>query len=157
MVTASPATEARTSSFAARLTQEKGYRFAIHFDPQMQVLHSDEPPPLGAGTGPSPVQLIAAAVANCLSASLVFALNKFRLSAEPVQSSVEVSVGRNEQKRLRIQWMRVRLTLGVAAPTLQSLDRALLQFEEFCTVTESVRLSFPIDVEVYDSEGQRLK
>lgn len=45
MVTAAPATDARTSFFAARLTQENGYRFAIQFDPEMQVLHSDEPPP----------------------------------------------------------------------------------------------------------------
>ena len=36
------------------------------------------PPPLGQGSGPSPMQLLAASVGNCLSASLLFALRKFK-------------------------------------------------------------------------------
>jgi len=51
----------------------------------------------------------------------------------------------------------VKLTLGAAAASLQHLDKALGQFEEFCTVTQSVRAGFPVEVQVYDSEGRRLK
>ena len=94
---------------------------------------------------------------KCLAASLLFALSKFKQAAEPVRAAVEAGVGRNEHNRLRVQGMRVRLTLGAPAGTLQHLDRALGQFEDFCTVTQSVRHSFPVEVEVYDSEGARLK
>jgi uncharacterized OsmC-like protein len=142
---------------AAELRQESGYRFANHFGPGMPVLYADEPPPLGTGSGPSPTQLLAAAVGNCLAASLLFALKKFKQSPEPIQAVASATEGRNEQKRLRVQRLHVRLTLGVPASVLQNLDRVLDQFEEYCTVTQSVRQGIPVDVEVYDSDGTRLK
>ena len=46
------------------LTQQHDYRFDIRFDDNMPVLTSDEPAPLGTGLGPSPVQLLCAAVGN---------------------------------------------------------------------------------------------
>jgi uncharacterized OsmC-like protein len=46
------------------LTQQQDYRFEIRFDDQMPVLTGDEPAPLGAGLGPSPVQLLCASVGN---------------------------------------------------------------------------------------------
>jgi len=149
-----PTTPARA---AVELTQESGYRFANRFAPEMPLLYSDEPPPLGTGTGPSPTQLLAAAVGNCLSASLLFALKKFKQSPEPIHAVVSATEGRNEQKRLRIVGLHARLTLGVPAASLQNLDRALAQFEDFCTVTASVRQAIPVAVEVYDSQGVRLK
>jgi len=140
-----------------QLRQEADYRFALQFAPEVPVLLSDEPPPLGQGAGPSPVQLLAAAVGNCLAASLVFALRKFKQSAGTIGAVAEATVGRNEQNRLRVQRIAVRLTLGAPADSMQHLDHALAQFEDFCTVTQSVRAAFPVEVEVYDSGGQRLK
>ena len=52
------------------LTQEQDYRFQIAFGGEVPGLIVDEPPPLGHGNGPSPVQLLAAAVGGCLSDSL---------------------------------------------------------------------------------------
>lgn len=142
---------------AVELRQVEDYRFAIHFGAGMPTLESDEPPPLGAGRGPSPMQLLAAAVGNCLSSSLRFALGKFHQSADPLVTRVEPIVGRNEHGRLRVQAIHVRITLGAAASTLAHLDRVLGQFEDFCTVTASVRQAIPVEVEVYDREGARLK
>jgi len=139
------------------LRQESGYRFANRFAPDMPVLYSDEPPPLGTGTGPSPMQLLAAAVGNCLAASLLFALKKYKQSPEPIVAVASATEGRNEQKHLRVVGLHARLTLGVPASSLQNLDRALAQFEDFCTVTASVRQAIPVEVEVYDSTGARLK
>jgi uncharacterized OsmC-like protein len=133
------------------LQQDANYRFTIEFAPGVSALHADEPPPLGGGTGPSPVQLLQAAVGNCLSASLVFALRKFKQSAEPVSAQVEASIGRNERNRLRVQGLRVRLKLAVPAGTLDHLDKVLAQFEDFCTVTQSIRAGIPVDVEVRDA------
>ena len=60
-------------------------------------------------------------------------------------------------KRMRVMRMKAVLTLGAAANQLAHLDRALDQFEEFCTVTQSVRAGIPVTVEVYDASGLQLK
>ncbi|HLS85901.1 MAG TPA: OsmC family protein [Burkholderiales bacterium] len=144
-------------SESVTLVQDKDFRFANTFGEGIPVLHADEAPPLGGGTGPTPIQLLAAAVGNCLAASLLFALRKFKNAPEPIRASVESQVGRNEENRLRVQRLKVRLDLGVPAGSLAHAERALAQFEDFCTVTASVRAAIPVDVEVYDAGGQRMK
>ena len=139
------------------LKQEKDFRFAIEFGAGVPTLYGDEGPPLGAGSGPNPAQLLAAAVGNCMSDSLLFALRKFKQQPEPIQARVEASIDRNAENRLRVQHIGVKLTLGAPASGLAHLDRALAQFEEFCTVGQSVRQGIPLTIEVYDSEGVRLK
>jgi uncharacterized OsmC-like protein len=140
-----------------QLEQQEDFHFAIRFGDGIPLLHSDEHPPLGKGAGPSPDQLLAAAVGNCMSASLLFALRKFKQAPEPIRTEVEATSGRNAANRLRILRIAVRITLGVPAAGLQHLERALAQFEQFCTVGESVRQGIPVDIEVYDSTGARLK
>ena len=139
------------------LEQQEDFHFAIRFGDALAPLHADEAPPLGKGAGPNPEQLLAAAVGNCLSDSLLFALRKFKQKPEPLRTTVETTVGRNVENRLRIERIAVRITLGVPASALQHLDRVLAQFEAFCTVAESVRKGIPVDAEVYDSMGARLK
>jgi len=146
-----------TQAITVKLKQEQDFRFAIDFAGGIPVLHGDEAPPLGAGSGPNPAQLLAAAVGNCMSDSLLFAIRKFKQSPESIQAEVTASIDRNVEKRLRVQHIQVKLTLGVPAAGLAHLDRALEQFEEFCTVGQSVRQGIPVTVEVYDSAGQRLK
>jgi uncharacterized OsmC-like protein len=139
------------------LTQQQDYQFEVDFGGAVPVLAADEPPPLGSGRGPSPVQLLAAAVGNCLSDSLLFALRKFKQAPEPLRCDVEAEVGRNAEGRLRVLGIKAVLTLGVAAATLEHLDRVLSQFEAYCTVTQSVGQGIPVSVEVRDAEGARLK
>jgi len=103
------------------------------------------------------VQLLAAAVGNCLSDSLLFALRKFKQTPEPLHCTVDAEIGRNEQKRLRVLKMTAALHLGVPASSLEHLDRVLDQFEAYCTVTQSVGQGIPIELHVFDSSGQRLK
>lgn len=139
------------------LTQEQDYRFQIAFGGGVPGLIADEPPPLGHGNGPSPVQLLAAAVGSCLSDSLLFALRKFKQNPDPLRCEVQADVGRNPDGRMRILHIKAVLTLGLPAAQLQHLDRTLDQFEEFCTVTQSVRQGIPVTVEVYDARGVRVK
>ncbi len=145
------------TSVQVQLRQRQDYQFDIHFGGDVPDLMGDEPAPLGAGQGPSPVQLLAAAVGNCLSDSLLFALRKFKQSPEPLRCEVHAEAGRNAEGRLRVLRMRAVLTLGVPAATLQHLDRVLGQFEAYCTVTQSVAQGIPVDIEVFDSAQQRLK
>lgn len=139
------------------LRQQADYQFENSFGSSVPSLLSDEPPPLGQGLGPSPVQLLAAAVGNCLSDSLLFALRKFKQKPEPLSCEVEATVGRNAAGRLRVLRMDARLTVGVAAASLEHLDRVLAQFEEFCTVTQSVGQGIAIEVSVLDCNGLKLK
>ena len=135
------------------LTQQHDYRFDIRFDDNMPVLTSDEPAPLGTGLGPSPVQLLCAAVGNCLSDSLLFALRKFKQAPEPLRCEVQAQVGRNADGRMRVLEMVATLQLGVSAAKLEQLERVLGQFEGFCTVTQSVGQVAPIRFFVVDADG----
>lgn len=139
------------------LRQKQDYQFDIHFGGDVPVVMGDEPAPLGAGQGPSPVQLLAAAVGNCLSDSLLFALRKFKQAPEPLRCDVHAEVGRNAEARLRVLGIRAVLTLGVPASSLEHLERVLSQFETYCTVTQSVGQGIPITIEVVDALGVRLK
>ena len=145
------------TSIHVQLQQKQDYQFDIHFGPGIPVVMGDEPAPLGAGQGPSPVQLLAAAVGNCLSDSLLFALRKFKQKPEPMRCDVHAEVGRNGQGRLRVLELKALLTLGVPASSLEHLERVLDQFEGYCTVTQSVGQGIAISVEVVDALGVRLK
>lgn len=139
------------------LVQQQDYQFDVQFGADIPALHVDEPAPLGQGLGPSPVQLLATAVGNCLSASLLFALRKYKQNPDPLRTEVTAEVGRNADKRLRVLGIHAKLHLGVEAASLERLDRVLAQFESFCTVTESIRQGIPVSVEVFDSTGAQLK
>ncbi len=140
-----------------RLRQQQDYRFEIRFAEGGVPLLADEPPPLGAAAGPSPVQLLAAAVGNCLGASLLFALRKFKQVPDPLQAVVTADVGRNAEGRVRVLSLQAVLTLGVPAAQIEHLDRVLGGFEDYCTVTQSVAAAIPVAVQVFDSLGARLK
>lgn len=139
------------------LRQQQDFQFEIDFGAEVPKLIGDEHPPLGQGRGPTPVQLLAAAVGNCLSDSLLFALRKFKQAPEPISCEVTAEVGRNAQNRLRVLGLDVVLTLGVPAAKLEHLDRVLGQFEDFCTVASSVSQGVPVRVTVRDADGLQLK
>ena len=75
------------------LHQRSDYQFDIQFGAAVPDLLCDEPAPLGQGLGPSPVQLLAAAVGNCLSDSFLFACRKYKQSPEPLRTVVTAVVG----------------------------------------------------------------
>ncbi|MCK6434942.1 MAG: OsmC family protein [Burkholderiaceae bacterium] len=140
-----------------RLHQRQDYQFDAHLGDGLPPMLCDEPPPLGQGTGPSPTQLLASAVGNCLAASLLFALRKYKQSADPLACEVTLHTGRNAERRLRVLDIQVRITLGVPAEAVDHLERILGSFEDFCTVTASVRAAIPVQVQVFDAHGAQLK
>lgn len=140
-----------------RLTQRRDYQFDNRFGAAVPDLLCDEPPLLGQGAGPAPTQLLGAAVGNCLGASLLFALRKHKQAAEPLACEVTLHTGRNAEQRLRVTAIEARLTLGAPADAIDRLDRILGSFEDFCTVTASVRAAIPVTVQVFDAHGSQLK
>ena len=134
------------------LSLEQGYRFRVRFDREgIPDLLTDESPPIGEDTGPSPSRLLATAIGNCLAASLVFCLRKARLSVEGLEAEVLTEFTRNETGRLRIANIRVRLLPHWTAETSAKAQRCLGIFEDFCIVTASVRHGVPVAVEVADA------
>jgi len=140
-----------------RIRQIEAYAFRIDFGESFVPLLTDEPEPIGGGTGPSPEQVLIAAVSNCLCASLAFALGKYRQEGGGVSAEAIGRVARNAEGRLRLVGIEVDITLGAPAESMDRLDRVLAQFEQFCTVSESVKTGVPVAVAVRDGQGNRLK
>ena len=104
--------------FSITLDWREGYEFSVDFEQEgVPDLLTDEPPPLGEGGGPNPARLLAAAVGNCMSASLKFCLDRAHLELEDLKTTVDGTIVRNERGRLRIGSLRVRLE-----PTLDPAD-----------------------------------
>lgn len=139
------------SQFSLTLKRIDNYLFQIDFGAFGNLL-SDEPEPLGGGEGPNPSAMLAAAVANCLSASLLFALGKHKDDPGELSATVTGTVERVERYR-RVTRFDVQIRLGVPGSALPSLEKAVGVFENFCTVTQSVRHGIPVSVEVVDSKG----
>jgi organic hydroperoxide reductase OsmC/OhrA len=132
-----------------RLSLAGEYAFDVDFDdPSIPLLRVDEPAPLGGGTGPNAATLLGAAVADCLASSLLFCLRRARIEVLSMSAEAVVTKGRNEEGRLRITGIDVRLQpLLAEADDTRSL-RCLGLFEEYCTVTASIRDSIPVTVQV---------
>ncbi len=142
------------SQFSLKLSLLNDYQFLVDFG-DMGQFQTDEPAPLGSGDGPNPSRLLGAAIANCLAASLLFAIRKFK--EDPGTLTVDVSGEMERQNgRLRISSVKVNLHLGNESAAIPHIQRALAQFEDFCVVTQSVRQGIPVAVEVFDSNGQQL-
>ena len=92
---------------------------------------------------------MAAAVANCLAASLLFCLRKSRVEGVKIRATVAGALERNASRRIRIGGFDVKIHVdGLAAENDARFERCLGLFEDFCVVTESVRQGVPVAVEV---------
>jgi len=146
-----------TQTIRLTLEQEDDYAFRIRFDETtIADLMTDEPAPLGKGEGPNPTRLLLSAVANCLSASLLFALRKFKNSPGKLVTHASAELVRNEQGRLRVGHIHADIRLAETGTAHASLERILAQFENFCVVTESVRHGIDVSISITDAEGAQL-
>ena len=135
--------------FAMTLELQDGYEFQVDFHqgnlPPMVV---DESPPIGQGHGPNPARLLAAAVADCLSASLLFCLRRSHIEVHALRASIVGSIVRNAQGRFRIGGLDVTIQPEVAEADRDRMQRCLDLFEDFCIVTQSVRDGIDVKVGV---------
>jgi uncharacterized OsmC-like protein len=143
--------------FTIHLEQQEDYRLNVRFDWKKAAdLLMDEPPPLGETSGPNASRLLAAAAANCLSASLLYCLAKEEPPANSLKAEATCIMIRNEKKRLRIGGMEVKLIVSEALTGSKRFDRCKDLFEDFCIVSASIREGIPIGVSVEDENGQVL-
>lgn len=145
-----------SEQFTVSLVLLEGYAFRVDFvDDALEPLHTDETPPLGAGRGPSPSRLLAAAITNCLAASLAHCLRRARVEITQLTATATVSIGRNARGRLRIQRMAVQLSPEIGAEHSAQIARCTEVFQEYCTVTASIREGFEIVAEVTPTPASR--
>lgn len=137
------------TAFSVSLTLRDGFVFETDFgDETPGDLLFDEPRPLGAGSGPNASRVLAAAVANCLSASLLFCLRRARVDVLGMHATVEGSLARNDQGRLRVEQLRVRLEPDVPPEQWPRVERCQQIFRDFCIVSQSVEQGIPITADV---------
>ncbi|MCI0695400.1 OsmC family protein [candidate division KSB1 bacterium] len=145
------------STFSLRLERVQNYEFNAHFDwDHLPPILLDEGEPLGQRKGPNPARLLAAAVGDCLSASLLFCLQKAKMEVKDIKTHVTGSQVRNEKGRLRIGQLDVEIKVDLHDGQYDRINRCLGLFEDYCVVTASVRKGIPVNVVVTDPGGNEL-
>jgi len=126
-----------------------GYRFRVGFDMEgIPDLVVDEMKPIGEGLGPNPSRLLSAAVGHCLSSSLLYCLSKAKIKVKKLSTSVKANIERNKEGYLRITGLEVAIHLEVNEEDKLRVPRCLDIFENYCTVTQSVRKGIDVKVNV---------
>jgi organic hydroperoxide reductase OsmC/OhrA len=143
--------------FTIHLEQIEDYQINVRFDwKQAADLLMDEPAPLGEAAGPNASRLLAAAAANCMTASLLYCLAKDAPPAHSIRTEASCVLVRNEKKRARIGRMEVKLRVSDELAQSARFGRCKDLFEDFCVVSSSIRQGIPISVQVLDPQGQVL-
>ena len=132
----------------------QGYRFKVTFPGiEGDGLIMDEPPPVGGMEGPNASRILAASVANCLSASLLFCLRKSRIGVDGMEAEAEPLAERNEEGYWRVRRINVTITAKLHDKAdKEKAKRCLEVFEKYCVVTEAIRGGIHVNVGV-STEG----
>lgn len=140
----------KVGEFSLRVEQLHDFEFKVSFDKEHYTpLLLDEPEPLGHDKAPNPARIMAAAIGNCLAASLLFCLKKNGAEPKALTGDIRLELVRNENKRLRIGKVAVNLHPTFAKPEdSAALAKCLTTFEDFCVVTQSVREGLNVEVTV---------
>ena len=135
--------------FKVSLRRKEGFRFEVDFGLEgAGPFYMDEPEPVGENGGPNASKVLAAAVGNCLTASLLFCLQKARAEVGDVETKVDGVVRRNNEGRWRVAEINVEISPEVGEEYDSQYKRCLGIFEEFCVVSKSVEQGIPINVKV---------
>ena len=147
-------------SFTVTLTHKDAYRFEVEFAdnlPEFDTFVSDEPEPMGTNKGPAPTHMLIAAVANCLSVSFMFAVNRAKQDVGGLTTRATCHIGRNENRHFRVVKIEAEIQTGKAAEEIGQLEDILSRFEGISTVSRSVLEGIPTVTTVIDKTGKRLK
>ena len=92
--------------------------------------------------------LLAAAVGNCLSASLIFCVTKKKLAVKNLKTKVKFTRRRNEDGFWRISRIDVNLEPEVESKGAAQYIKCVDIFRNYCIVSGSVKEGIPINVTV---------
>lgn len=126
--------------FSVELEFISNMEFKVKFDITKEVG--------GEEKGPSASRLLASAIGNCLSASLIFCMRKSKIEFSSLKTIVNGKIERDENNLLRVKEINVELFPKVMEEDLDKLEKCKAIFERYCIVTESVRKGIKVNVEV---------
>ena len=127
----------------------EGYKFNVKSDLEyIPELIVDETKPDGEGSGPNPTRLLSTAVGHCMSSSLIYCLKKARIPIKSLNTTVTTNLYRNENGRLRIKSIDLEINLTVKEEYKKRVKRCLTLFEDYCTVTQSIRKGIQVNVQI---------
>ena len=136
-------------TFKVSMKREKNFVFSVDFGLDSLDFKMDEPEPVGGDTGPNASKVLAAAMGNCLTASLLFCLNKARAEVGGIETKVEGKMRRNEKGRWRIAEINIDISPEINTEEFSSqYQRCNKLFEDFCIVSKSIEEGIPINVQV---------
>lgn len=142
--------------FTITMEHKKDFEFLVTFDEGMGQILLDEPSPLGKNAGPNAARVLSAAIGNCLSASLLFCLQKARVETSGLKSAVTTTIVRNEKGRFRVGGAEVLINVNIGTEAPNRVAQCINLFEDFCIVTQSVRKGVKVDVVVQNQNGEQL-
>ncbi|MFW9852651.1 MAG: OsmC family protein [Candidatus Thorarchaeota archaeon] len=143
--------ENQVFTYEINLKRKEKYKFEVDFGRDtIPILNLDEPKevPGGEETGPSASMLLGAAIGHCLSASLIFCLEKKRVPLTDIKSKVIVKRQRNEKGFWRVSEIDVELFPKITDDENTDYDRCLEIFRNYCIVSGSVESGIPLNVAV---------
>ena len=136
-------------SIVTKLQLIEGYRFQAKSDLEyFPDLIVDETKPEGTGAGPNPTRLLSIAVGHCLSSSLIYCLKKARIPIKRLETIVKTNLFRNKKGRRRVGSIDIQIKLKVNEEDKRRLPRCLNLFEDYCTVTQSIRNGIPVNINI---------
>ena len=99
--------------------------------------------------GPNPSRLLGLALLGCLSASFIFCLKKKELTVDDLKAEAELIIARNDKGFWRVKKIDVEIEITINDPdTRKRADRCKKMFEQYCTVTQSVRHGIDVEVNI---------
>lgn len=104
--------------------------------------------------GPNPSRLLGLAILGCLSASFIFCLKKRKFKVDDFSAEAEVIISRNEKGFLRVKSIDVNIKPNITDPDALKRAKQCLKtakdgvsfFEQYCTVTQSIRSGIDVNV-----------
>ena len=143
-------TESSIFEYEINLTRLDKYKFEVDFGEDIPKLLMDESidVPGGEGKGPRASFLLAAAVGNCLSSSLIFCLSKKKVNLTGLKTKVIIKRERNNEGFWRIPKLTVDLYPEIDDKQDSNFLRCVEIFKKYCIVSMSVEEGITIDVSV---------
>jgi len=136
-------------SVLTKLEFLEGYKFKVSFDEEdIPSLIVDEMKPIGDSLAPNPTRLLSTAVGHCLSSSLLFCLSKARVKIKRLETTIKTNLARNKEGYRRIETLDVQIHLEVDEQDKQRVPSCLKIFENYCTVTQSIRKGIEVKVNI---------